>query len=172
VVGTTVRSSTVNREITALIGLLNLAAENGLLEKIPAAQKLKDAEGHLARERVLETDEYKALVDASPRCLYHVIVGAHEGCLSRVDLLTLTVEEVHRKRAATAMIKIARDKTKTRQKVPISPALAEVLDELDRERRSLTSLHGAALVFTCDGKPIGKNALRYALRRGQESREG
>jgi integrase len=161
--GTTVSGSTVNREITVLICLLNLAAENGLLEKVPATKKLKDAEGHLARERVLELDEYKDLLDASPRWLQRVIIGAHEACLSRVDLLTLTVDEVHRKRPATAMIKLDRDKTKVKQKVPISPALAEVLDELDRERRKLTSLHGAGVVFTRDGKPIGKNALRKAF---------
>ena len=31
-----VRASTVNRELTTLINMLNLAAENGVLEKIPA----------------------------------------------------------------------------------------------------------------------------------------
>ena len=57
-----------------------------------------------------------------------------------------------------------RNKTKAaRQKVPISPALAEVLDELDSERKKLTSLHGAGLVFTRDGKPISKDALRKAF---------
>jgi integrase len=56
-----------------------------------------------------------------------------------------------------------RNKTKARQKVPISPALAEVLDELDRDRKKLTSLHGAGVVFTRDGKPISKNALRKAF---------
>jgi hypothetical protein len=49
----------VNREITALIGLLNLAAENGLLEKIPATRRLKNSEEHLARERVLKADNSK-----------------------------------------------------------------------------------------------------------------
>jgi hypothetical protein len=37
--GTLVRPSTVNREITALIGLLNLAAEDGLLKRITATKK-------------------------------------------------------------------------------------------------------------------------------------
>jgi len=85
--------------------------------------------------------------------------------LSRVDLLSLTADEVHRKRPETAIIKLmgGRNKTKARQKVPISPALAEVLDELDSERKKLTSLHGAGLVFTRDGKPISKDALRKAF---------
>jgi integrase len=171
--GSTVSGSTVNREITALIGLLNLAAENGLLEKLPATKKLKDAEGHLSRERVLEPDEYRALLDASPRWLQRCIIGAHEACLSRVDLLTLTSEEIHRKRAEAAVLKLTggRNKTKARQKVPISPMLAEVLDELDRERKKLTSLHGAGVVFTRDGKPIGKNALRKAFDAAKKNAE-
>jgi integrase len=163
--GSHVRPSTVNREITTLIGLLNLAAENNLLEKIPATRRLKDSEEHLARERILEADEYKALIDASPRWLQRVIIGAYEACLSRVDLLTLTSDEIHRKRVEAAVIKImgGRTKTKARQKIPISPALAEVFDELDRERKKLTSLHGAGVIFTRDGKPISRNALRKAF---------
>jgi integrase len=160
-----VRPSTVNREITALIGLLNLAAEDGLLEKIPATRRLKDSEDQFARERVLEPDEYKALIKAAPRWLQRIIIGAYEACLSRVDLLTLTSDEIYRKRPEAAVIKLAggRNKTKARQKVPISPALAVVLDELDKERKKLTSLHGAGMVFTHDGKPISKASLRKAF---------
>jgi integrase len=163
--GSHVRPSTVNREITTLIGLLNLAAEDGLLEKIPATRKLKDSEEHLARERVLEADEYKALIEASPRWLQRIIIGAYEACLSRVDLLTLTSDEVSRKRPEAAIIKVTggRNKSKVRQKVPISPALADVLDELEKERRKLTSIHGAGVVFTRDGKQISKDALRKAF---------
>jgi len=160
-----VRPSTVNREITTLIGLLNLAAEKEILDKIPATKKLKSSEEHLARESVLEADEYKALLEASPKWRQRVIIGAYEGCLSRIDLLSLTWDELQRKNPQRALIKImgGRNKTKARQKVPISPVLAEVLDELDRERKKLTSLHGAGVVFTRDGKPIGKNALRKAF---------
>jgi integrase len=114
---------------------------------------------------VLEADEYKTLIDASPRWLQRVIVGAYEACLSTVDLLTLITDGVHPKRAAASVLRImsGRTKTKVRQKVPISPALADVLDELDSERKKLTSLHGASVVFTRDGKPMGKNALRKAF---------
>jgi integrase len=163
--GSHVRPSTVNREITTLIGVLNLAAEDGLLEKIPATRRLKDSEENLARERVLEADEYQALIDASPRWLQRIIIGAYEACLSRVDLLTLTSDEVSRKRSEAAIIKVTggRNKSKVRQKVPISPALVEVLDELDREHRKLTSIHGTSVVFTRDGKQISKDALRKAF---------
>ena len=72
---------------------------------------------------------------------------------------------------AAAMVKISagRDKTKAKQKIPISPMLAEVLEELDREPKKLTSVHGAGLVFTRDGKPIGKNALRKAFDAAREA---
>ena len=88
--GSLIKPSTVNREITTLIGMLNLAAEDELLEKIPATTRLKAPEDEFSRERVLDADEYKALLDVSPRWLQRVIIGAYEACLSRVDLLTLT----------------------------------------------------------------------------------
>jgi integrase len=143
-----------------------LAAEDGVLDRIPATRRLKDPEDHLARERVLDLDEYAALLEASPRWLQRVIIGAYESCLSRSDLLTLTPNEIHRKKVPAAMIKImgGRNKTKARQKVPISPALAIVLDELEKVR----SLHGPDLVFTRDGKPIDPNALRKAFDRALE----
>jgi hypothetical protein len=47
-----------------------------LLEKVPATKKLKDAEGHLARERVLDNDEYKGV---SPRWLQRIIIGHSRG---------------------------------------------------------------------------------------------
>jgi integrase len=77
----------------------------------------------------------------------------------------LTSDEIHRKRAEAAIIRLVggRNKTKARQKVPISPTLGEVLDELDTERKKLTSLYGAGVVFTRAGKPISKNALRKAF---------
>jgi integrase len=115
----------------------------------------------------LDADEYKALVEASPRWLQWCIIAASEACLSRADLLTLTDEEVHRKRIEASVIKImnGRVKTKARQKVPISPALAEVLDELDKVR----SLHAPNLVFTRDGRAITKDSLSKAFDRAKRT---
>jgi integrase len=150
--GSKVSGSTVNREITTLLGLLGHATEGGLLEKLPATKRLKESEGHVARERVLvlDAEEFAALLHASSRWLQRINIGANEACLSRSDVLKLTVRDVYRK---AGMIKLAggRSKTKMTQKVPISPALAEVLDELDRERRKLTSIHGADILFTNEG---------------------
>jgi len=53
---------------------------------------------------------------------------------------------------------------------PIGPALGEALDELEKERKKLTSIQGPSLVFTRDVKPIGKNALRNAFERPRKRR--
>lgn len=99
------------------MAFLTLAAEDGALEKIPATRRLKEPEDHLARERVLDAEECKALLDASPRWLQRVTIGAYEACLSCVDLLTRSADDIQRKKTALAMIKIAggRNKTKARQ---------------------------------------------------------
>ena len=92
---------------------------------------------------VLDPEELEPLLDVSPPSLRKVIIAAHEACLSRSDLLTLVRDELHRKSPATAIIKIAagRNKTKAKQKVPISPALAEVWTNRPRPKK-VTSLHG------------------------------
>ncbi len=169
VAGSKVCESTRNREVATLVNLLNIAADEGVLDKIPATRKLREPEDHLARERVLEGDEYRLLLEASPRWLQRIMIGAYEGCLSRVDLLTLTWDEVHRKRREAAVIKLVggRNKTKTKQKVPVSPELWGALDELEEERRKVTSIHGHNLVFIKDGKPISTHSLRKAFDRAK-----
>ena len=155
-----------------LVGLLNHAAEKGLLEKLPAMRKLNQSEDDCARERVLDAEEYPALLAASPRWLQRVLIAAHEACFSRVDLLTLTVDELHRKRPETAMIKVAggRNKTKAKQKVPISPLLAEVLDEIDGERRKLTSLPPRSRSCVHPGwKTYNRRCSPEEFRRCQEN---
>ena len=99
--------------------MLNLAAEDeGCWKKYPPRRRLKDPEDHLARERVLDPEECLGLLGSSPRWLQRIIVGAYEACLSQVDLLTLTPDEVHRKKVPAAMIKImgGRNKTKARRR--------------------------------------------------------
>ena len=58
-----------------------------------------------------------------------------------------------------------RAKTKARQKVPISPAFAVVLDELEKVR----SLHAPNLVFTRDGQAITKDTLSKAFDRAKRT---
>jgi integrase len=80
-------------------------------------------------------------------------------------LLNLTIDSIHRNRPEAAVIRLlgGRHKTKARQKVPISPLLSGVLDELENERRETANIQQPNVVFTRDGKPIGKSALRSAF---------
>ena|SRR5688500_14768436 len=57
--------------------------EAGLLEQLPVMRKLKSSEDDCARERVLDAEEYQALLAASPRWLQRVLIAAHEARLSR-----------------------------------------------------------------------------------------
>jgi hypothetical protein len=104
---------------------------------------------------VLDPEELEPLLDVSPPSLRKVIIAAHEACLSRSDLLTLVRDELHRKSPATAIIRIAagRNKTKAKQKVPISPALAEVLDESTATEKSLASTRTPCSLATVNPSP-------------------
>ena len=58
-------------------------------------------------------------------------------------------------------VKGGRDKTGAKQRVGISPALADVLDELRAEYRKVPNT--GKLVFTKEGKRIPKATLRHAF---------
>jgi len=87
-----VKISTINREIRCLLHALNLAVDEGLIENVPRIRL--DSERHLQRDRVLDENEYHDLLDASPRWLQRVFIGANDACLSRSDLLKLTWDAV------------------------------------------------------------------------------
>src|SRR5262249_22450103 len=72
--GTAIKGSTVNREVSCLIAALNLAATEGLCEEPPRIKK----EREMQRERILDSEEYKALLEASPKWLQRIIIGANE----------------------------------------------------------------------------------------------
>lgn len=153
VMGTTVKVSTINREIRCLLHALNLAADEGLIDTVPRVRL--ESEQHLQRDRVLSDKEYRELLDASPKWLQRVIIGAYESCLSRADLLNLTWDSV-----ADGLIKVrgGRAKTGVKQRVGISTALHEILGEL---REGIPNTEGR--VFTQDGRPITVNILRAAF---------
>jgi len=162
--GTLVKVSTINREIRCLLHALNLAADEGLIETVPRIRL--ESEQHLQRDRVLSDKEYRVLLEASPKWLRRVVIGAYESCLSRADLLKLTWDSVE-----DGLIKVrgGRAKTGVRQRVGISPALREVLDELKAEQTKLPNTEGR--VFTQDGKPITVNVLRSAFDKAVQRAE-
>lgn len=159
VTGTTVQVSTVNRELACLRHMLRLAAEEGLIDKVPSFRGVIESEAHLARERVLSREEERRLLGSSSRWLQRVIIAAVETALDRADLLRLTKEEVDWGRG---VIKLRGGRTKTGVKtiVPILPRLADVLKEKWKEK--------GVLVFTDDGEPISPAQVRRAFEKAVE----
>jgi integrase len=153
--GTKVKGATVNREVSTLIAALNLAAESKLIEDAPRIRK-KEREPETAREVKLTDEQYRRILEASPRWLQRVIIAANEAALDRSSILKLTWDRIQ-----DGLIIVNRDKTDKPHKVGISPALNEVLDELKTEQRKTPNL--AKLVFTRNGKPIPAATLRHAF---------
>ena len=157
--GSKVKISTVNRELSCLRHMLNLAADDeGLLESVPTFKL--ESEGDLARERVLSEKEYDAFLEQSPRWFQRVSIAAYETAMDRSDILRLTWVEVDREKG---VIKLVGGRTKTGVKaiIPISEELGIVLDELEEENQKVSNLGN--LVFTDSGKSISIHRLRNAF---------
>lgn len=160
--GTSVMGSTVNREVSCLVAALNLAAGEGLREDVPRIKKERET----PRERTLTDAEYGALLDASPRWLQRVFVGANEAALDRGTLVALTWDEVQ---DGLVAVKGGRAKTGARQRVGIVPPLRDVLDELRGEFRRVPNTERR--VFTRGGKPISRSGLRHAFEKAVKDAE-
>ena len=128
--GTRIKGATVNREVSCLITALNLAADQGLCEGAPKIKKERET----ARERILTHEEYKALLDVSPRWLQRVVIAANETAIDQGVLLKLTWDCVQ---AGLIIVKGGRAKTGAKQRVGISPGLEAVLAELRLEYRRM-----------------------------------
>jgi len=152
--GTKIKGATVNREVSCLMAALNLAADDGLCEEPPRVKK----EREVSRAKTITDAQYKALLDCSPRWLQRIIIAANESAIDRGVLLRLTWDCVH-----DGLIAIERDKTGVEQRVGISPALNEVLNELRAEYRKIPNT--GKRVFTRSGKAIPKATLRHAFNK-------
>jgi len=162
--GTKIMGSTVNREVSCLITALNLATDEGLCDGAPRIKKERET----ARDRILTDDEYRALLDASSRWLQRLEIAANEAALDKGVLIRLTWPSVN---DSLIKVKGGRDKTGADQRVGISPALKEVLDELRAEylripiKDKMNMLNTERRVFTKDGKPIIAATLRHAFEK-------
>jgi integrase len=159
---------TVNKELGLLCKLLLLAQQKGIVTKVPDFAKAPEH----GRDRVLDGDEYRALLNNSPPWLRRVFIGAYETSLSRSDLLNLKRDEIHATDKTDAngrkvhMIHLAdgRDKTKVRQEIPIlTDGLVALVDELEAEFAKLPNTEG--LLFTYGGQRIPENFFEYHVRK-------
>lgn len=158
--GSKLKASSVNRELACLKHMLRLAADEGIVENVPTVKL--DSEKKFARRRVVSDDEFKALLDASPRYLQRVLIGLYETAMRRDELLRLTWDRVDER---AGVVRLLPEDTKEDDKriIPITPALQEILSELRAEQRKVANL--ASRVFTRDGTPITSVRTAFELAR-------
>ena len=154
--------STVDREVSCLVAALNLAADEELCDGAPRTKKERET----ARDRILTDDEYKVLLNVSPRWLQRGMIAANEAALDRGVLIKLTWESVNN---SLTKVKEGRDKTGGNQCVGIPPVLQDVLDELRTEYQRIPNMERR--VFTKDGKPIFKATFRHAFEKAVKDAE-
>jgi len=159
---TSIMGSTVNREVSCLITALNLAADEGLCDGAPRIKKERET----PRDRILTDDEYKTLLDISPQWLQRIMIAANEAALDRGVLINLTWDSV---KDGLIKVKGGRDKTGVTQRVGVSPALKEILDELRTEYRRIPNTERR--VFTKNGKRIYAATLRHAFESARDDAE-
>ncbi len=152
-----VKPSTINRELSCLRHMLNLAADEGHLKKGDLPPFKLESEEAFTRQRVLSDDEYSTYLSNSHVWHRRLAIAAYETAMSRKDLLMLTWDGVDRKKG---VIRGKRMKTSVWQAVAITKAVGKVLDELKAEQKGQPNK--ANRVFTREGEPIDKDMVRNA----------
>jgi integrase len=164
VAGTRIRFSTVNRELAFLRYLLNLAADDNIIEKVPKI-KLK-SERERRRDRIVSDDEYRSLLDNTSRPVQRVLIALYETAMRSSEVIGLPWTMVDDK-AGFIRLPAHYVKEKKERTVPISPELRAVLDELKAEQSKVSNISNR--VFTRDGKPIRSIRTAFDLAKEKAS---
>ena len=152
---------TVNRELAFLRYLLNMAADDGIIEAAPSVN-LK-TEKDRKRDRVASEKEYKSLLVNMPRPAQRVLIALYETAMRANEVLRLPWNMIDEK---AGFIRLPADyvKEKKNRTVPISPDLRRVLDELKAEQKKIASI--SSRVFTRNGRPM--TSIRTAFELAKE----
>jgi len=165
-----VSPTTINKEVRTLSKLLELGRKKGFAHRVTEFK----TEPETARNRVLSTDEYRALLDHSPAWLRRACVMAWETCLSRSDLLGLTWSEIDLENGYI-VLKNGRNKTGALQGIPIdTEELNTLLAELQTERRARALAdhrlpNVEEVVLTMDGQRIRTTIFEYWFRASRKA---
>ena len=160
VTGTKISFSTVNRELAFLRYLLNMAADDNIIEKVPRI-KLK-SEAERKRDRILTNDEYSHLLENTSRPVQRVLIALYETAMRSSEVIGLTWPMVDEK---AGFIRLPADYVKEKKKrtVPISPEFRAVLAELKAEQAKVSNISNR--VFTRDGRPIRSFRTAFELAK-------
>jgi integrase len=158
--GTKIAFPTLNRELAFLRYMLNLAADDGIIETVPK-MKLQSEKGR-KRDRIASEDEYKALLENVARPAQRVLIGLYETAMRVNEVLRLTWDRIDEK-AGLIRLKAEDVKEKAPRRVPISEELQSVLDELKAEQRRVSNISNR--VFTRRGRPITNIRTAFDLAK-------
>jgi len=153
--------ATINRELAFLRFLLNLAEDDGIIERAP---KIKlPTEKDRKRDRIASDDEYQALLGYMRRPAQRVLIGLFETATRVNELLRIKWDQHVDEKAGFIRLKADETKEKKPRSIPISPALKGVLNELKAEQRKIGSISNR--VFTNNGRPILSIRTAFELAR-------
>ena len=155
---TEVCDGSTNRELACLKTLLNKAIEWGKLEKNPAAgvKKLKEPP---PRDRVLTPEEGRRLIRAANPNLQPILILALGTAMRRGEILRLKWTDLD---FARGLISIRISKSGRARQVPMSKAVAEILQSLPRRCEYL-------FPYKDTGEPMKEvgNSFETACRRAK-----
>jgi integrase len=158
--GKTVTKCEVNKEVMALKVIFNRAIRHGKLKDNPITN-IKKLPEHNIRQRVLTSNEFRALLSASDLHLKPIIQIAYFMAMRKGEIIKLTWPEVDLEKG---FIRLSGERTKTNnsRSIPIHPEVKLILESLprgvDTER-----------VFLRRGKPFDriKHSFKSACRRAK-----
>jgi len=155
--GTTISPASVNREISVMRRIYNLAIKNDLVEKNPVF-KVDFLMEMNERDRVLSQDEYESLVRALPEYAADVVITAYSTGMRAGEIYGLTWDRVFLKEG---YIKLEAKHTKTKKARIVWLLSDEVKDVFHRRWKNRTFEHN--YVFDFYGRPL--KSIRNSLER-------
>ena len=158
--GTSLKVSSLNRDLALLKHLFSYAVREGWLEKNPVS-RIKFEKENNARDRVLEPEEFMQLQAQSASHLQAINLVAYQTGMRQGEILHLTWDRVDFK---ANVIRLQAEDTKTNEGrlVPLTPDLTDLLRGLYKVRY-LYEDH----VFLVKGQSVSsiKTAFNAACRR-------
>ena len=158
-----VEFTTINRELSFLRKLLNVAADQDepIIETVPRFKL--PSESSRARTRTLDEDEYTTLLSHMQRRAQRYVIALREAAMRRNEPQALTWAKVDLK-AGLIRLAAADVKEKHPRRTPITWELREVFLEIKEEQKRLANVSG--YVFTRkNGQPM--KSIRTAFERAR-----
>jgi integrase len=158
-----VADGTIKNELSLMRRMINLARDRGLqTSAVSFRGAIPEAN---TRERILTDSESQRLFAILPTWFRRIVEVARETALSEGDLIRLTDDMVDRERGVIEP-EGGRIKTGVRQVAPLTDRVADILDEIETERKQSKIRNVNGLVFTREsGKRVTKDAITGTLKR-------